>query len=64
MNEKTGSYQVTDLSSERRGMAAFQDLKSGRHCMYSLLEVDVTVARQFIKDYRARTGEPLPGLRG
>lgn len=56
---KTSSYKVTELSSERRGMAAFQDLKSGRHSMYALLEVDVTAARQLLKDYRARTGEPL-----
>jgi len=40
-------------------MAAFQDLKPERHIMYALVEVDVTVTRQFIQDYKARTGEGL-----
>ncbi len=59
MNNKTSPYQVIDFSSERRGMAAYLDLKSGRHVMYALLEVDVTVARKFIEDYKAQTGEQL-----
>jgi pyruvate/2-oxoglutarate dehydrogenase complex dihydrolipoamide acyltransferase (E2) component len=59
MNEKTGAYQVVELSAERRGMAAFQDLKAGRHVMYALLEVDVTVARKFIEEYKESTGEAL-----
>jgi hypothetical protein len=37
----------------------FLDQESGRHCIYGLLEVAVTVARQFIKAYKARTGERL-----
>jgi pyruvate/2-oxoglutarate dehydrogenase complex dihydrolipoamide acyltransferase (E2) component len=40
-------------------MAAFQELKSGRHVMYALLEVDVTLARHYIEDYKAKTGEQL-----
>jgi pyruvate/2-oxoglutarate dehydrogenase complex dihydrolipoamide acyltransferase (E2) component len=59
MYNKTGPYHVVDLPPERRGMAAFQELKSGKHCMYALLEVDVTVARKFIEDYEAKTGEQL-----
>jgi pyruvate/2-oxoglutarate dehydrogenase complex dihydrolipoamide acyltransferase (E2) component len=59
MNNKTNPYHVADLSAERRGMAAFQELKSGRHCMYALLEVDVTAARKCIEDYKAKTGEQL-----
>jgi pyruvate/2-oxoglutarate dehydrogenase complex dihydrolipoamide acyltransferase (E2) component len=35
------------------------DLEGPRHEMYGLLEVDVTVARQFIAEYKARTGETL-----
>lgn len=30
-----------------------------KHCIYGLLEVDVTVARQFIEEHEARTGEHL-----
>ena len=59
MNNKTTSYHVVDFPPERRGMAAFQDLKSGKHRMYALLEVDVTFARKFIEDYKAQTGEQL-----
>jgi pyruvate/2-oxoglutarate dehydrogenase complex dihydrolipoamide acyltransferase (E2) component len=59
MNNKTTSYQVVDLPPERRGMAAFQDLKSGKHCMYALLEVDVTLAKKFIEDYKVKTGQQL-----
>jgi pyruvate/2-oxoglutarate dehydrogenase complex dihydrolipoamide acyltransferase (E2) component len=35
------------------------DLSEPKHCMYGLLEVDVTVARQFIAEHKARTGETL-----
>ena len=59
MEKKTGPYQVVDLPPERRFMAAFQELKEGRHCIYALLEVDVTIARQFIEGYKAQTGELL-----
>jgi hypothetical protein len=35
------------------------DLEGPKHCMYGLLELDVTVARQFIAEHKARTGETL-----
>ena len=59
MDQKTGSYQITDFPAERRAMPAFLELKSGRHVMYALLDVDVTVSRRFIEDYKAKTGETL-----
>ena len=59
MNKKVGSYQIINFPAERRAMPAFLDLKSGRHVMYALLEVDVTVAKKFIEDYKAQTGEQL-----
>ena len=59
MNNKTNPYHVVDFPPERRGMAAFLELKAGKHCMYALLEVDVTVARKFIEDYKVKTGEQL-----
>lgn len=52
-------YQIVDLSAERRGMAAYQDLKADRHVMYALLEVDVTAVRKFIADWKDKTGEQL-----
>ncbi len=59
MNAKTHSYQVVDFSPGRRVLVNALDLYWQRHNMYGLLEVDVTVARQFIEDHQARTGEQL-----
>jgi pyruvate/2-oxoglutarate dehydrogenase complex dihydrolipoamide acyltransferase (E2) component len=59
MNEKIQPYHVVDFTPERRVMAGFLDLASARHRMYALLEVDVTIARQFIEAYKAQTGEGL-----
>jgi len=59
MNEKIGSHQVIDLSVGRREMLSLNDLTWRRHCMFGLLEVDVTIPRQFIKTHRAQTGELL-----
>jgi hypothetical protein len=59
MNEKTEPYHVVDFPTERRGMPRFNDLYWRRHCIYGLLEVDVTHVQQFIEDYKARAGELL-----
>lgn len=59
MTEKIGPYRVVDLSPARRLMINMLDLSGPTHCMYGLLEVDVTAARQFISEYKARTGEAL-----
>jgi pyruvate/2-oxoglutarate dehydrogenase complex dihydrolipoamide acyltransferase (E2) component len=57
MNEKTGPYHIIDLPPARRVMMNMLDLSGPTHYMYGLLEVDVTVARQFIAEHKARTGE-------
>ena len=59
MNETIGSHQVSDLPAERRAVLDFSDLSSWDHRMYGLLEVDVTVPRQYMAAYQARTGERL-----
>ncbi len=59
MSQEEGSIHIVDFPPDRQGMSAFQDLKSGRHAMYALLEVDVTRARRFIEEYKAKTGEAL-----
>jgi pyruvate/2-oxoglutarate dehydrogenase complex dihydrolipoamide acyltransferase (E2) component len=59
MNEKIGPYQVVDLPAARRETPNLLDLYWWSHCVYSLLEVDVSVARQFIADHKALTGEAL-----
>jgi len=59
VNEKTGPYHVIDLTPGRRVWLNTLDLSWSPHCIYGLLEVDVTVARQFIADHKVRTGETL-----
>ncbi len=59
MSEKKPSYRVIDFPPDRRDMPTINELNSRKHLMYGLLEVDVTVARQFIELYRAQTGEVL-----
>ncbi len=59
MNEKTGPYHVVDLTPGRRVWLNTLDLSWSPHCIYGLLEVDVTLARQFIADHKARAGEML-----
>jgi hypothetical protein len=59
MNEKVGPYHVVDLPVGRRAWLNTLDLSGPKHCMYGLLEVDVTIAKQFIEAYKAQTGESL-----
>jgi pyruvate/2-oxoglutarate dehydrogenase complex dihydrolipoamide acyltransferase (E2) component len=59
MNEKTGPYHVIDLTPGRRVWLNTLDLSWAPHYIYGLLEVDVTVVRQFIAAHKARTGEAL-----
>lgn len=59
MNNKIGPHHVVDLSPARRVMINMLDLGGPKQNMYGLLEVDVTVARQFIAEHKARTGEAL-----
>src|SRR5512141_2114086 len=59
MNQKIGPYHIVDFPSARRDTLNFLDLFWSKHCIYGLLEVDVTLAKQFIEDHKARTGELL-----
>ena len=59
MNKNIGPYQVVDLPPGRRVWLNTLDLSGPKHCMYGLLEVDVTVARQFIEEHKAQSGELL-----
>ena len=59
MNNKIGSYQVVDLTPGRRIWLNTLQLSWTAHAIYGLLEVDVTAARKYIADYKARTGENL-----
>ena len=57
MDNQTGPYQVLDLSPERRAWLNILELSRPTLHMYGLLEVDVTIARQFIAKRKERTGE-------
>jgi pyruvate/2-oxoglutarate dehydrogenase complex dihydrolipoamide acyltransferase (E2) component len=59
MKRNIGPHHVVDLTPARRVMINMLNLSGPTHCMYGLLEVDVTAARQFIAEHRARTGETL-----
>jgi pyruvate/2-oxoglutarate dehydrogenase complex dihydrolipoamide acyltransferase (E2) component len=59
MRKKLGPYQVVDLPAARRETPSLMEVYWWKHSMYGLLEVDVTVARQFIAAHKARTGEAL-----
>jgi pyruvate/2-oxoglutarate dehydrogenase complex dihydrolipoamide acyltransferase (E2) component len=59
MNEKTGPYQIVDLSKGRRVWINALALSWPGHPIFGLLEVDVTVARRCIKEHKEQTGETL-----
>jgi pyruvate/2-oxoglutarate dehydrogenase complex dihydrolipoamide acyltransferase (E2) component len=59
MNSKTIAHHVVDLSPGRRALMNALDLVAPAHYMYGLLEVDVTIARQFIAEHKMHTGEAL-----
>jgi pyruvate/2-oxoglutarate dehydrogenase complex dihydrolipoamide acyltransferase (E2) component len=59
MSKNTGAYHIVNITPQRRAFINALDLGSPTHYMYGLLEVDVTVARQFISEQKARTGEAL-----
>ncbi len=54
-----GPYHVVDLSPGRRVWLNTLDLSWPAHSIYGMLEVDVTLARRFIAEYKRRTGEAL-----
>jgi hypothetical protein len=59
MSNQIGPYHVVDIPLARRVVLNFLGLSSWEHYMYGLLEVDVTAARQFMEEYKQRTGEGL-----
>lgn len=59
MDTKIGPYHVVDLTPGRRAWLNALDLSGPTHWMYGLLEVDVTVPRQFIAEHKGRTRETL-----
>jgi len=52
-------YEIRPFSKARQMVVEVLRLGDHKHMIHGLLEVDVTVARRFIRDYEARTGEQL-----
>jgi pyruvate/2-oxoglutarate dehydrogenase complex dihydrolipoamide acyltransferase (E2) component len=59
MSEITRPYRVVNLTAGRHIWLNTLDMSWPSHCIYGLLEVDVTVARQFMAEHKAATGETL-----
>src|SRR5688572_6064647 len=52
-------YEIKSFSKSRRMTVEALRLGEHKHFIHGLLEVDVTVARQLIRQYEARTGDQL-----
>ena len=52
-------HRVVEIPLARRDTHNYLDLYWWKHSIYALLEVDVTAAREFIEEHKARTSEAL-----
>ena len=52
-------YEIKPFSKSRQIVAESLRVSEHRHVIQGLLELDVTAARQFIRQYEARTGDQL-----
>lgn len=59
MDKRPSTYQVVPYPKMRRATAAVMGSFQRKPMMHGLIEVDVTKAREFLKEYKARTGESL-----
>lgn len=59
MKRKRDDYKVIPFPKMRRFALDAGYLGRRRHIVHGLLEVDVTKARQFIREHKSRTGETL-----
>jgi pyruvate/2-oxoglutarate dehydrogenase complex dihydrolipoamide acyltransferase (E2) component len=59
MSKKRDAYEVAPFPRMRRFALDAGYLGRRRHIVHGLLELDVTVARQAIREHKARTGESL-----
>src|SRR4030042_6260525 len=59
MNTKTGPFHIVELPPGGRVWINTLNLSWPAHSIFGLLEIDVTVVRRFIKDYKEHTGETL-----
>ncbi len=55
----SGGYEILPFSRERGIVVDAGRLGSRRHVIHALFEFDVTIARQFMREHKAKTGESL-----
>ena len=53
------SFQVAPFSSKRQIIVDSLEIGARRHVVHGLVEIDVTKARQLIRDHKTKTGETL-----
>ena len=59
MNMRHDEYQTVLFPKLRRGLAMMYRSVQRVHKIHGLIEVDVTAARQYLRDHTAKTGEAL-----
>ncbi len=59
MKKKHNNYQVVPYPKLRRALALTLRSAQRKPIVYGLIEVDVTRAREFLRDHKAKTGESL-----
>lgn len=57
--KKHNDYQVVPYPKLRRGLAVMLRSARSKSMIHGLFEVDVTRAREFLRDHKAKTGESL-----
>ena len=56
---KTDSYQVAPYPRSRQAIVDYLSVAQSQHSIHGLIEVDVSLPREFIREHKARTGESL-----
>jgi len=59
MNQHNPTYSVLPFPPERQLVIEGGRISARKHTVIALIEVDVTRARQFLREHKARTGESL-----
>ena len=59
MKKRPGSYEVVPFPKVRLRITDFLRLMHEKHVIHSLVELDVTRPREYIREHKAKTGESL-----
>ena len=59
MNKKHDTYKIVSYPKLRRALEIMYPSVKRKPMIHGLLEVDVTRAREFLRDHKAKTGESL-----